>query len=64
VVVVDLAVVDVDLDVVDVEELDGGAWSFAHVTGPTMPSCVRPLFFWNLMTACCVWGPNWPSIAT
>ena len=32
-----------------------------HVTGPTIPSAVNPLFLWNAMTAASVSGPNIPS---
>lgn len=52
------AVVLLALPVVDEPE------SFAHVFGPTTPSTVSPLFFWNARTAVSVCGPNLPSTVT
>src|SRR5688572_25396514 len=37
--------------------------SLSQVFGPTTPSAVRPLAFWNAFTAAVVFGPNWPSAA-
>ena len=35
--------------------------SFLSVELPALPSAVRPLFFWNAMSAACVSAPNTPS---
>ena len=35
--------------------------SFLSVDAPAVPSAVRPLFFWNSMSALCVSAPNTPS---
>jgi len=36
----------------------------AHVVGPTIPSALSPLAFWNEITADCVCAPKVPSVAT
>ena len=35
--------------------------SAIQVLLPTIPSCVSLYFFWKLLTADCVAGPNFPS---
>ena len=47
-----------------VVDADGAAFSFFHVSGPTTPSCLRPFFAWNDLTACSVLSPKSPSTVT
>ena len=45
-------------DVVDFLALE--EFSMVSVTAPTLPSCVRPLRFWNALTASSVISPKYP----